>query len=85
MKKLLGISPLIGTVITIILVNIAWDKNPNGEIHSQGIIHWETILPIILSSWILSTLASFAALFASYLLYRFFYHVYLYLSRNHDE
>ena len=85
MKKLFAISPLIGTLISIFLMNIAWEENPRGELHSNGTIHWDAVLPILFSSWILSTLAVAAILFSSYLLYRFFYHVYVRLSDNNGE
>ena len=82
MKKLLAISPLIGTLFTIILINILWEENPYGNIHDNGVIQWEFLLPVVFSSWILSTLAAFAAFISCYLLYRFLYHVLLRLKNG---
>lgn len=80
MKKLFAISPLIGTLITLFLMKIVWEKNPNGDIHTNGVIQWETVLPVLFSSWILTTLATAAFFFAAYLFYRLIYHIYLRVS-----
>ena len=77
MKKLLLISPLLGTLFTVAFTHIVWRKNPYGEIYNHGVVYWDVLLPIIISSWILSTLAAFAALFSGYLVYRLAYHIYL--------
>jgi len=85
MKKLFAISPLIGTLITLALMKILWDKNPNGDIHNNGVIQWDAVLPILFSSWILTTLATAAFFFAAYLFYRFIYHIYLRLSDDNEK
>ena len=40
MKKITIISIIVGIIISILMMNVAWKHNSQGEIHNEGVINY---------------------------------------------
>jgi len=60
MKRIITISVIIGTVVSALMMDVAWEHNSQCEIHCEGVINFSYWILIGLSWFITSFVVVFA-------------------------
>ena len=63
MKNNIIISTIIGLIVSILMMNVAWKHNSQGEIHSEGVIDFSYWVLIGMTWFIMTFIVIFILIF----------------------
>jgi uncharacterized BrkB/YihY/UPF0761 family membrane protein len=45
---------MLSLIVPGLIINIAWEHNPQCEIHCNGVIHWDSLIPLGIGIWVVA-------------------------------